>query len=163
MKRHLLVLLALGASLLSAGYLLGQNKAGDITTAPTQPAAKQQKLVRVKTLTGVEENRQFQQNMQLVQAQRQAAIEIQGSMDKETDPKKKADLKKQFDQILARLNENNDAMTKAYGFSLARNYIMEIETAHIYLLVSDEEAVKIEAEQKAAAAKDAKDGKGASP
>jgi hypothetical protein len=39
-------------------------------------------------------------------------------------------------------------MEKAYGFSLSRNYTIEIEKANVYMIVTDEEAAKIEAAQK---------------
>ena len=119
--------------------------------ADTKPAAPVQKLIKVSTLSTTDANREFQANVQLVQAQRQAAVEIQAAMDKETDAAKKKELKKQFDAVMAKLNENNDAMRKAYGFSLDRNYTLEIEKAHVYMLVTEEEAAKIEAAEKAAA------------
>ena len=149
MKRHSLTVLALCASLLTAGYALGQNKAAS-KSAPAA-AAPQQKLVRVATLKTVEANREFQANVQLLQAQRQAAVELNSTMEKEKDPKKQKELKAQLDAMLAQLNENNDKMQKAYGFSLTRNYTMEIETSHIYLQVTDEEAAKIEKAQAEAA------------
>ena len=139
--------MALSASLLSAGYVLGQNKGGK-TAAPATPAAKPMKLVRVATLKTVEANREFTGNVQLLQAQRQAAVELKGAVDKETDAKKKKELQTQLDQILAKLNDNNEKMQKHYGFSLARNYTMEIETSHIYLHVTEEEAAAIEKAQK---------------
>jgi hypothetical protein len=140
MKKSLPLLAALGLSLLTGGYLLGQ--AG--TAKPGAAAAQSQKLVRVSTLKTVEQNREFQANVNLVQQQRQAAIELNSSMEKETDAKKKAGFKQQLDTVLARLTENNDKMQKAYGFSLSRNYSLEIEVAHIYMIVTDEEAVRFE-------------------
>ena len=148
MKRHTLTLLALGAALVTAGPVLGQNK-DKAGKAPAAPAPQQQKLVKVATLKTAEANREFQANVQLLQAQRQAAVEINSAMEKEKDAKKKKELKTQLDQLMAKLNENNDKMQKAYGFSLTRNYTMEIETSHIYMLVSDEEAAKIEKAQAA--------------
>lgn len=148
MKRHVLLSLALGASFLTTGYLLGQNKPAPATAAPTAPAG--QRLVRMATINGVEANRQFQANVQLVQAQRQAAVELDAALKKEKDAKKKKELQTQFDAVMKKLNENNEGMQKAYGFSLARNYVLEVETAHIYMLVSEEEAAKIEKAQKAA-------------
>jgi hypothetical protein len=150
-KRHTLTLLALGASLLSAGFVLGQNKGG--SAAPAAQAAKPMKLIRVATLKTVEANREFTSNVQLLQAQRQAAVELKSALDKEKDAKKKKEMQTQLDQILAKLNENNDKMQKTYGFSLARNYTMEIETSHIYLQVTEEEAAAIEKAQKAPDAK----------
>ena len=43
-------------------------------------------------------------------------------------------------------------MKKTYGFSIERNYTLVIETAHVYMFVTDEEATKIEAAAKADAA-----------
>lgn len=152
MKRSIITVLALSVSLLSAGSLFGQNKAG--TTAPSAAAPKQQKLVRMATLKTAEANREFQANVQLLQAQRQAAVELSSALEKEKDEKKRKELKAQLDSLIAKLNENNEAMQKAYGFSLARNYTMEIETSHIYMLVSDEEAAQIEKAQAEATKKE---------
>lgn len=144
MKRSSFILLALSAALFTAGSMSAQNKAGK---APAAPAPTQQKLVRVATLNTIEANREFQANMQLLQAQRQAAVELNSAYEKEKDGKKKKELKTRLDELMARLNENNEKMQKAYGFSLTRNYTMQIEKSHIYLLVSDEEAAKIEKAQ----------------
>ncbi len=156
MKRTILTFLALGASLVTAGYLIGQtNKAASVPAA-TAPAAKPQPLFKVVSLQDAAAVREFQRNVQLVQSQRQAVIELLSAIDKEKDAKQKAEYEKKKDEILARLQQNNEAMVKNYGFSLERNYTMEIERASIYMLVTEEEAAKLEAEQKA---KDSKDGK----
>ncbi len=142
MKRSFPSIVALCAVFLTAGFLLGQNK-------PATPGApKQQKLALVATLNGVKANQEFQSNVQLLQAQRQAALELTNAVSKETDAKKKKDLQAQLDVLIAKLKENNAAMEKAYGFSLSRNYTIEIEKANVYMLVTDEEAAKVEAAQK---------------
>ncbi len=144
-----LALLALAVSLPVLGAQAAETKAA----APAAPAPKQQKLLKVSTLKTAEANREFQANVQLLQAQRQAAIQLNSEIEKETDAAKKKTLKGQLDALMAKLNENNEKMRNAYGFSLDRNYTLEIETAHVYMLVTDEEAAKIEAAQKAAATK----------
>lgn len=161
MKRHILTLLALGATLMTAGFAFGQApKAGAAPAAAAAAATPtQQRVVRIGTLNGVKANQEFQSNVQLLQGQRQSAIEIDTNLKKETDSKKKKELQTQLDAILAKLNENNDKMQKAYGFSLARNYTLEIETAHIYMLVTEEEAAKIEKAQKEEDQKKAKEQK----
>jgi hypothetical protein len=158
MKRPILLPLALGAALLTAGSIFGQNKSGNIAVpagaaAPAAAAPKAQKLVKIATLNGAEANREFQNNVQLVQAQRQAAVELNAKWEQEKDAKKKAELKSQLDQLLTKLNENNNAMQKAYGFSLTRNYTMEIVSANIYMFVTDEEAAALEKAQKEEAQK----------
>jgi hypothetical protein len=62
-------------------------------------------------------------------------------------------LKEQLDALLAKLNENNDKMRQAYGFSLDRTYTVVVETAHVYMFVTDEEAARIAAAEKAEQAK----------
>ena len=154
MHRTSLRLLALAAFAFTAGSLPGQTKAATPAPAPaTAPAPAQQKLVKVASLNSAEANREFQANVQLLQGQRQAAVELNTAMEKEKDAKKKQELKTQLDQLLAKLNENNDKMQKAYGFSLTRNYSMEIEKANIYMFVTDAEAAAIEKAQQEEAKK----------
>ena len=145
MNRTSLLSLATGLLLIPAVI------AADAKKADVKPASPVQKLIKVSTLSTTEANREFQANVQLVQAQRQAAVQIQAALEKETDAAKKKELKGQLDAVMAKLNENNDAMRKAYGFSLDRNYTLEIEKAHVYMLVTEEEAAKLEAAEKAAA------------
>ncbi len=152
MKKSILILLGLSACLLVSGLAAADAKKS--APAPAAPTAeKPQKLVRVSTLKTVEANREFQGNVQVMQAQRQAAVELNAAVEKETNATKKKELKAKLDETMAKLNENNQKMVKAYGFSLDRNYTLVIETAHVYMLVSDEEAAKIEKEQAAAAKK----------
>lgn len=141
-KTSLRVLL-LSATVLSAS----------LWAAEPAAASKEQKLLKVCTLNTAQANKEFQANVQLVQAQRQLAIEANAAFEKETDTKKKADLKKKLDALLAKLNENNQKMIKTYGFSLERSYTVSIEKADVYMLVTDEEAAKIEKAQAEAAKK----------
>lgn len=142
MKRT--TLLSLAAGILLAPAMI----AADAKKVESKPTT--QRLVKVSTLSTTEANREFQTNVQLVQSQRQAAVELNNAIEKEKDAAKKKELKAQFDALITKLNENNEAMRKAYGFSLDRNYTLEIEKAHVYMLVTEEEAAKIEAAEKAA-------------
>ncbi len=135
-------ILVLGSSLLAASLWAAE---------PAAP--KEQKLLKVCTLNTAQANKEFQANVQLVQAQRQLAVEANAAYEKETDTKKKADLKKKLDALLAKLNENNQKMIKTYGFSLERSYTVSIEKSEVYMLVTDEEAAKIEKAQAEAAKK----------
>ena len=147
MKKTSLGMIALGASLFAAGIMLGENAPKAATPAP---ADKPQKLVRVSTLSTVEANREFQANVQVMQGLRQQFIEANAAADKETNATKKKELKAKADDLFAKLNENNQKMVKAYGFSLDRNYLLVVEVAHVYMAVSEEEAARYEKEQAAA-------------
>lgn len=154
MTNQILRLLTAGTVLVAATNLIAAETAAKAAAPAAE--AKQQKLVRVSTLNSIEANREFQANVQLVQAQRQAAVELNAAHDKETDAAKKKELKTQLDAVLAKLNENNEKMRKTYGFSIDRNYSLVIETSHVYMFVTDEEAAKIEEAAKAEAAKQKK-------
>lgn len=156
MKKNALVFFALGTALASAGFLLAQPAATPTPSAAVPPG---QKLVRIVTINGVQANRDFQANVEMVQTQRRAVLELNTALERETNAARKKDLKTQLDAVLAKLNENNAAMQKAYGFSIMRDYVMEVETSHIYLIASDEEAARIEQAEKEQQARDAKDAK----
>ena len=155
MTTRILRLITVAAGFAAAAQLNGAEAASKSAAAPSAET-KQQKLVRVSTLNTIEANREFQTNVQLLQAQRQAVIELNAAYEKETNPSKKKDLKTQADAVLAKLNENNEKMRKTYGFSIDRNYTVVIETSHVYMFVTDEEAAKIEAAAKAEVAKQKK-------
>lgn len=142
MKRNTSSILALAAILLTAGYLLGQ---GQPKAAPATPAgAKPTKLVKIATLNTAKDNQEFQANVQLMQAQRQKAVDLNAAIEKEKDAAKKKALQKELDELMTKLNQNNDIMIKTYGFSLNRDYTLEIEKASIYLHATEEEAARME-------------------
>lgn len=100
---------------------------------------EQQKLVRVSTLNSIEANQEFQRNVQVIQAQKQRVIQLQSALENSDD----ANLKKELDLAWDKLRDSNKKMTEAYGFSLARDYVLVVEKAHIYMAVSEEELAKI--------------------
>ena len=57
----------------------------------------------------------------------------------------KEEIQAEIDDIMLKLNENNDKMFKTYGFSLTRNYTISIAKANVYMWVSDDEYDKYEA------------------
>jgi len=140
-------------SLLAAGLVLAQSVSLPSAAAAPAPAPKQQKLVKVCSLGTVQANQEFQGNVQIMQAERQQAVEANAAYEKETNAAKKKELKAKLDAMLAKLNEDNQKMIKTYGFSLDRTYTIAIEKADVYMLVSDEEAAKLEKQQAAAAKK----------
>jgi len=147
--------------LLSASMLTASLRAADTVTFPGSTAApaaapaaqKQQKLLKVCSITSAQGFQEFQANVQVMQSQRQLAIEAKNAFDKETNADKKKELKAKLDELLAKLNENNQTMIKTYGFSLERSYTVSVEKADVYMLVTDEEAAKIEKAQAETAAK----------
>lgn len=142
MKRIHLVLVA--CAVLIGSRAVAQNAASGTAGAPQQ----QQKLVKVATINSADGVREFERNVQILQAQRQGVLELKTQVDKETNAKKKKELQSKLDAAVKKLDENNALMTKNYGFSLARNYTMEINSATIYMAVTDQEAANIEQAQR---------------
>ena len=147
--------------LLSASMLTASLWAADSVTfpgstptpAPAAPTPKQQKLLKVCSISTAQGFQEFQANVQVVQTQRQQVIEANTAYEKEANATKKKELKVKLDEMLAKLNENNQKMIKTYGFSLERSYTVSVEKADVYMLVTDEEAAKIEKAQADTAAK----------
>lgn len=104
----------------------------------------QQKLIKVCTLGSAEANREFNRNVNLVKAQRQLAVGKHKQMETATEAQKE-EIQAEIDDIMLKLNENNDKMFKTYGFSVTRNYTISIAKANVYMWVSDDEYDKYEA------------------
>ena len=156
-RRNLIALPLIGASLTSG--VLAQYDNLKIESAPAVPAAAtaapaaqsqapgQQKFVQVCSLNTAQANQGFQRNVQILQAQRQQAVQLQNQINTATAEDQKQQLREQLNAVMAKLNENNQLMVKTYGFSLTRNYTRVVETAHVYMYVSPEEAARYEAAQ----------------
>lgn len=98
-----------------------------------------QKYIHVSTINTAEANTQFLQNVQLVQRQRQMVVELnQRAKTALTKEEQEAALEKSK-EIVKKLEENNQAMAKGYGYSLARDYLHQVLKTRIYLKLKDEE------------------------
>lgn len=112
------------------------------------------KFAHVATISGVAENNIFRQNVQLVQTQRNRLVQLKAAIDQTKDADAKKKLEDEFKKSEETLIKNNEEMTKTYGFSLVRNYVMEIEESKLFMAVTEEEFAKQKAEaDKSGAAK----------
>ncbi|MDR2862483.1 MAG: hypothetical protein LBV54_01200 [Puniceicoccales bacterium] len=96
----------------------------------------------IASIDGIAENDIFRQNVQLVQTQRTRLVQLKQALDKTTSDEDKKKLQEEFDKSETVLKNNNDEMVKRYGFSLIRNYLLEVEESRLYTALSDEEAKK---------------------
>ena len=153
MTRKALGISLIAGTLLAFGVATAQFDNLQIEDAPEPPAPKpqqetqQKKLVRVCSLNNVQANQEFQRNVRLVQSQRRQAIQLNSQIENASSPEEKQQFQQQLDTLMAKLNQNNQKMIKTYGFSLTRNYTVVVETAHVYMFVSDQEAVRYQAKQ----------------
>lgn len=110
----------------------------------------------IAVIPGVEENNNFRRNVQLVQTQRTQLVQMKQAADAATG-EQKAKIEEEMKNAEQVLVKNNEEMTKRYGFSLARNYLMEVEESKLYTLVNEEEFLKAEkSAEQAALSADAK-------
>lgn len=110
----------------------------------------------IAVIPGVEENNNFRRNVQLVQTQRNQLVQMKQAADAASG-EQKAKIEEEMKNAEQVLVKNNEEMTKRYGFSLARNYLMEVEESKLYTLVNEEEFLKAEkAAEQAALSADAK-------
>ncbi len=107
-----------------------------------------QKLAFVSAIRSVAVNREFQHNVQVVQQQRAAAMELKKRVDEAKGAEKDA-RQKELDEAVKTLDANNAIMTKTYGFSLLRNYVIFFAKTRLYTPLSDEEFAKLSPEDKA--------------
>lgn len=101
-----------------------------------------QKFIHVSTISTVEANRQFMQNVNLVNQQRQQIKLLDEARKIVTSQETRDGLTKEIDAAAKKLDENNAAMAKSYGYSLARKYIHAIVKTRIFIKLTDEEYVK---------------------
>lgn len=122
-------------------YVLASNEeAAQLAAEETRDAGDKQKLVRVATLNSVEANNEFRRNVRIMQAQRDAVLALQQEVEAG-----EAEQEPALNEALKKLSAENKQMAEAYGYTVFRDYTIEIERASVYMLVTAEEAAKIEA------------------
>jgi hypothetical protein len=102
----------------------------------------------IASIDGVEANDTFRQNVQLVQTQRNRLVQIKQALDNAgTKEEDKAKLNEEFTKSEDVLKKNNEEMVKLYGFSLMRNYLLEIEESRLYTPLTEDEVKNIDAKK----------------
>lgn len=110
----------------------------------------------IAVIPTIEANNDFRRNVQLVQAQRNQLVQMKQAADASSGEQKEK-IEEEMKKAEEVLVKNNEEMTKRYGFSLARDYLMEVEESKLYTQVNEEEFIKAEkAAEDASLAADAK-------
>jgi len=104
-------------------------------------------LLKVSEIKGAEAIQEFQKNVALLQAQRNGVQELQKTIETTIDTEKRKKLEQDREALLKKIQENNELMVKTYGFSLLRNYVMNIDDARIFMAVTPEEHAEIQKNQ----------------
>ncbi|MDR2429703.1 MAG: hypothetical protein LBD14_02180 [Puniceicoccales bacterium] len=96
----------------------------------------------IASIEGIAENDIFRQNVQLVQTQRNRLVQLKQALDKSTGEADRQKLQEEFTKSEEVLKKNNEEMIKRYGFSLMRNYLLEVEESSLYTSLTEEEIQK---------------------
>lgn len=86
----------------------------------------------IATIDGVGMNDEFRGNVALVQRQRAAIVEARAGLEKLSGEARSA-REAEISAAEKKLVENNAAMTRRYGFTLARDYLMEIVESELFV------------------------------
>lgn len=110
--------------------------AADGNPAPASLASNQ---LSICTLPNRDAARAFQRDVATLQAERTKAMQVQQELDAAETSEDRAYAQGQLDQVLQQVNTLNKAMVGAYGFSLNRNYVLQIDKSSLYVWVNEDE------------------------
>lgn len=106
------------------------------------------KLIHMSTLNGPAVQA-FERDYKIIQANREAAVQLRAQAERLPAGEEKTKADEAFAAAEKKLNDDNAAMTKAYGFSLTRNYVAEPQAGIFFVALTQEEVERAVAQQKA--------------
>jgi len=103
------------------------------------------RLALVRLIATAEDFQSFQKEVEAISKERQEAAQTKQLLDLAlTSPEKEA-RQRQLDARLQKLTLSNQAMNKAYGFDLTRQYLVVPTKLAVYKVLTDDEFIKVAA------------------
>lgn len=103
------------------------------------------RLALVRLIASANDFQAFQKEVEAISKERQEAAQTKQLLDLAlTSPEKEA-RQRQLDDRLQKLTVSNQAMNKAYGFDLTRQYLVVPTKLSIYKVLTDDEYIKLAA------------------
>lgn len=102
----------------------------------------------INKIVGVKENQDLQRMIAFVVQRRSEMEKLRKELVSTTDATKQMELTKQLGAIENALNESEENLRKQYGIESKSDYLIETAKLKLYLILTPEELVKIEAQQK---------------
>ena len=129
----------------------------ELTKARAEKEFKEESLVTVdgkkqlvaSTMSGTALD-EFLRNAETINQQRNGLIQHKTAVDAATGDDKKT-LEESFKKAEAELIKNNEIMAKTYGFSITRNFVLDVLSAKFFVALNQEEVQKAVSAQQAAA------------
>lgn len=100
------------------------------------------KYRRIAVIPDERANDEFRLNVQKMIALRERVVQMNKIIEKMPAGEEKTKASEEFEKEKKQLEENNEKMVKAYGYSVARSYLMEIAKSKLYVKVNEEEFLK---------------------
>ena len=105
------------------------------------------KYRRVSVISNEQGNLEFRTNVQKMQAMRNHLRQAAEALKKMPEGEEKQKAEAQFSENEKKFLEANEQMVKVYGYSIARDYLMEIAVSKLYTKVTEEEFLRAEAQK----------------
>lgn len=99
----------------------------------TPPKSLKSNMLSVCTLNTAEAAQAFQKDVASMQAKRDIALEMQMVVENAETPDDKAYAQGRLDQVLGQVSAFNREMVRAYGFSISRNYVLQIDKSSLFV------------------------------
>ena len=99
----------------------------------TPPKSLKSNMLSVCTLNTAEAAQAFQKDVASMQAKRDIALEMQMVVENAETPDDKAYAQGRLDQVLGQVSAFNKEMVRAYGFSISRNYVLQIDKSSLFV------------------------------
>lgn len=103
------------------------------------------KYRRVSVIQNEQGNEEFRNNVQYMLSAQNRLRQVNEALKKMPEGEQKEKVKAQLEADEKQLIEDNKKMVEAYGYSIARNYYMEIAKSKLYTKVTEEEFLRAEA------------------
>lgn len=104
------------------------------------------KYRRVSQITNEQGNAEFRRNVQNMMNWRNQMRQMDEAIKRMPEGEEKEKARAQFAENEKQLIEANEKMAKAYGYSIARDYYLEIAKSKLYTKVTEEEFLRAEAQ-----------------
>ncbi len=105
-------------------------------------------VYRVKKISGTKENEELQRAIAYSVSKRMESTKLRSELAKTTDPDVQMDLSKKLGAIEKAINDASAKLKEKYGIESKQSYIIEVSRSKLYIMLSPDELVKIEAERK---------------
>ena len=102
----------------------------------------------MKNVDGAKANEELQKAIAFTLTRRAEADKLRVKLSETTDPTEQMSLTEKISLAEKALKQNEDELKQKYGLGDAKSYIIEVDLSKLYLVLTQEELLKVQAEKK---------------